>query len=94
MKSLIQKSLLTLTLSVTGVFLACAQSPLQEQQLLNLMHSISSHELYHWVDTLASPVFEGRLTGHKGYDSAAAYISGLFGAWGIKPVGDDGTTED
>jgi len=63
----------------------------EEQQLLQVMHSIESHTLYSWVDTLASPLFSGRLTGTQGYDDAAEWVIGYFEEWGLEPGGDNGT---
>ena len=62
-----------------------------EQQLLQVMHSIESHVLYSWVDTLASDRFAGRLTGTAGYDDAAEWVIEHFKAWGVEPGGDNGT---
>ena len=62
-----------------------------EQQLLQVMHSIESQNLYAWVDTLASEQFEGRLTGTDGYNRAADWVIEYFKAWGVEPAGDNGT---
>jgi hypothetical protein len=61
-----------------------------EQKLLQAMHTISSHELYDDVAKLASPEFAGRLSGHPGYDRAAAWVSERLREWGITPLGTDG----
>lgn len=42
------------------------------------------------VETLASPQFEGRLTGTPGYDKAAAYAAAQFKAYGLQPAGTQG----
>jgi hypothetical protein len=62
-----------------------------EQQLLQVMHSIESQDLYAWVDTLASDRFAGRLTGTAGYDEAAEWVIEHFRAWGLEPGGDNGS---
>ncbi|MFC1640265.1 M20/M25/M40 family metallo-hydrolase [Gemmatimonadota bacterium] len=62
-----------------------------EQQLLQVMHSIESHVLYSWVDTLASERFSGRLTGTAGYNDAAEWVIEHFEEWGVEPAGDNGT---
>lgn len=62
-----------------------------EQQLLQVMHSIESNVLYSWVDTLASPLFAGRLTGTPEYDAAADWVIEYFKKWGLEPAGDNGT---
>lgn len=42
------------------------------------------------VETLASPQFEGRMTGTAGYDRAAAYAADQFRSFGLQPAGTDG----
>lgn len=42
------------------------------------------------VEKLASPEFEGRMTGTSGYDKAAAYAAGQFKAYGLQPAGTEG----
>jgi len=61
-----------------------------EEKLLQAMHLIKSQDLYDYVDKLASPEFEGRLSGHIGYDRAAGWVVDRFKEWGIKPLGTDG----
>lgn len=55
---------------------------------LSIFHSISSHDLYNYVEELASEKYEGRLTGTTGFDSAAAWCASLFQEWGIDLAGD------
>jgi peptidase M28-like protein len=43
------------------------------------------------IDFLASDALEGRETGTRGYDVAAAYVAAQFEAAGLAPAGDDGT---
>jgi Zn-dependent M28 family amino/carboxypeptidase len=43
------------------------------------------------IKVLASPAYEGRLTGSPGYDKAARYVAAKFKAAGLKPGGDKGT---
>ncbi len=43
------------------------------------------------IKVLASPAYEGRLTGSPGYDKAAHYVAAKFKAAGLKPGGDKGT---
>jgi Zn-dependent M28 family amino/carboxypeptidase len=43
------------------------------------------------IKVLASPAYEGRLTGSPGYYKAARYVAGKFKAAGLKPGGDAGT---
>lgn len=63
----------------------------QEQKILQTMHSISSHDLFHYVKELASEKFEGRLTGTEGYNASARWVASHFEKWGIAPVGDNDT---
>ncbi len=62
-----------------------------EQKLLQVMHSISSHELFEYVKELASEKYEGRLTGTEGYNASAEWVAAHFKKWGILPTGDNGT---
>ncbi len=62
-----------------------------EQKLLNIMHTIKSQTLYNYIDTLASDEFEGRLSGHAGYDKAAEWVIKKFKDSNLKPLGEDGT---
>jgi hypothetical protein len=62
-----------------------------EQKLLQVMHSISSHELFEYVKELASEKYEGRLTGTEGYNASAKWVAAHFKKWGVLPSGDNGT---
>lgn len=62
----------------------------EEAEMLKIMRTITSEELYSYVDTLSSDVFEGRLTGHIGYDRSAEWIIKKFKEWDVKPLGTDG----
>ncbi len=42
------------------------------------------------IAEIASDKYEGRLTGTPGYERAAAYVAGRFGALGLKPAGTNG----
>ena len=59
--------------------------------ILEIMHSISSHNLFHHVKELASDKYRGRLTGTEGYDKAAAWLANELEAGGIDPKGDNGS---
>ncbi len=65
-------------------------APASEDKLLAAMHSISSHTLLDYVAELASPKYQGRLTGTPGYDASAKWASGLLAGWNITPAGDQG----
>ncbi|MGB3860590.1 MAG: M28 family peptidase [Candidatus Aminicenantaceae bacterium] len=62
-----------------------------EQKMLQVLHSISSHTLFDYVIELASDKYEGRLTGTDGYNASADWVAVRFADWGIKPAGDNNT---
>jgi hypothetical protein len=62
-----------------------------EQKILQALHSISSHDLYGYVEELASDKYEGRLTGTETYNASARWVASHFEKWGVAPVGDDDT---
>jgi hypothetical protein len=62
-----------------------------ENKIIELMHAISSHDLYAIVDTLSSETFAGRLTGTAGYLRSAQWVASYFKKWGIEPAGDNHT---
>lgn len=63
----------------------------QEQQILRLMHSISSHTLLDYVKELTLEKFGGRLTGTEEYKACAEWVSSLLKKWNIEPAGNNGT---
>ena len=65
--------------------------PLSEDRLMVDMHSITSQTLYDYVKLMASPRYEGRLTGTPAYDAVARWAADLLASWKIKPAGDQGT---
>jgi hypothetical protein len=62
-----------------------------EQKILSVMHSISSHTLFDYVKELTSEKYGGRLTGTPGYNASAEWVISLFKKWGVAPSGDKGT---
>jgi hypothetical protein len=66
-------------------------SPSDDDELLSVMHSISSNTLFDYVIELASEKYQGRLTGTPGYNAAAQWAADLFKQWNLKPSGDEGT---
>ena len=62
-----------------------------EQKILQAMHSITSHDLFYYVQELASDKYEGRLTGTEEYNASAEWLASYFEKWGVTPVGDDDT---
>ncbi|MCJ7680975.1 MAG: M20/M25/M40 family metallo-hydrolase, partial [Candidatus Aminicenantes bacterium] len=85
--------LLVSMLCLAPVFSAQSRraQPTAEQALLEVMHSISSWDCYAWVKELASDKYEGRLTGHKGFNDSAKWLIGHLKEWGLKPGGDNAT---
>jgi hypothetical protein len=63
----------------------------EEEQLLQVMHSINSQTLFDYVKEMASDKYSGRLTGTEGYNLSAEWLVSHFKKWGIKPAGDNGT---
>ncbi|MCK4496293.1 MAG: M28 family peptidase, partial [Candidatus Aminicenantes bacterium] len=76
-------------------FLSAAQTlparNTDEQKLLQVIHSISSHKLFNYVKELASDKYAGRLTGTEEYNASAEWVATHFKEWGIAPAGDKGT---
>ena len=65
--------------------------PGQEEAFLNVLHSISSHDLMDYVEEMSADKYRGRLSGTPEYMAVAEWVAGNLKAWGIKPGGDDGT---
>ncbi|MGB7295034.1 MAG: M20/M25/M40 family metallo-hydrolase [Candidatus Aminicenantales bacterium] len=67
-------------------------SPLNrdEREILNSLHTISSHTLLGYVEELVSEKYGGRLTGTPEYDACADWIASLLEKWGIQPGGEGG----
>jgi len=85
---------LVVVASVAALAAQQASSPAaNEQQLLAAMRSISSITLFDYVKELASPKYEGRLTGTPGYTAAAKWAGQLLREWKIRPAGDNGGYE-
>jgi hypothetical protein len=62
-----------------------------EQKILNVMHSISSHTLLDYVKEMVSDQYGGRLTGTFGYNACADWVISLLKKWKVAPAGDKGT---
>ena len=69
---------------------AQSSDPLSEDRLMVDMHSITSQTLYDYVKLMASPKYEGRLTGTPAFDAIAKWAADLLASWKIKPAGDQG----
>ena len=64
-----------------------------DQHLLAAMHAISSVTLFDYVKELASPKYQGRLTGTPGFEAAAKWAEQLLKDWKVRPAGDNGAYE-
>lgn len=62
-----------------------------EEKILEMFHTISSHPLLEYVRELSSDKYAGRLTGTPEYKMSAEWAASFFKKWGIKPAGDEGT---
>lgn len=62
-----------------------------EQPLLDVMHSITSDELFDYVRIQCDDKYQGRLTGTPEYQACAEWLAGEFRDWGLTPAGDNGT---
>jgi hypothetical protein len=91
----LRNGLIGLVLAATTALVAAqgAGQATNEQRLLAAMHRISAVSLFDYVKELASPKYEGRLTGTPGYDAAEKWAEQLLGQWKIEPAGDTGTYE-
>lgn len=79
--------------SLCAAAVASSQTALQtgDQEILKVMHSISSHTLLDYVKELASEKYEGRLTGTEGYRASMDWVASHLRKWGVTPAGDGGT---
>lgn len=55
------------------------------------LETITADDLMRIVNRLASPDFEGRLSGGEGYNKAALWVAGEFERCGLEPEGDNGS---
>jgi len=73
------------------VHLVCAfiSLPVVAKPLPHQAESIRGFAIYRTVHRLASDEFQGRLSGHAGYNAAAAWVGDMFQSWGVKPADDE-----
>lgn len=65
----------------------CAQERVErEEKVMEVFHTISSHDLLGYAAELSAPRYRGRLSGSPEYQAAAEYVAGLLGGWGLRPV--------
>jgi hypothetical protein len=62
-----------------------------QQKLMKQFHQVSSEEVFSYASKLASPEFNGRMSGSPQFIKAAQWVAGMLQSWGIKPAGDEGT---
>lgn len=60
----------------------------QEELLSEFRETVTPEKLYNYVEIMSSDEFEGRLTGHAGYDKSAGWVSGKLTSWDVKPMGE------
>jgi len=63
----------------------------EEELLSEFRKIVTPQTLFGHVDILSSDEFEGRLTGHQGYDRSAKWVTDKLASWGVKPLGENGT---
>ena len=62
-----------------------------DENTLDAMHSISSHDLLEYVKIICDEQFEGRLTGTEEFMECARWLSSFFESCGLEPAGDNNT---
>ncbi len=67
------------------------QQAMDEREILDALHTISSHQLYEYVEILSSEKYEGRLTGTESYNATAQWVASVLNKYHLEPAGDDGT---
>ena len=81
------KYIIVLCLSV--LVFSCFDSRKQEknnEELLEVFHSISSNELMNFVSELSSEKYKGRLSGSPEFLEVAKWCAKNFEEWGLKPA--------
>jgi hypothetical protein len=84
-----KKYIITISIILCSLTALSQQDP--EQQILNAMHSVSSHDLLGYVSEICSDKYEGRLTGTEGYTECAEWLASKFSGFGLTPAGDSGS---
>ncbi|MDZ7269714.1 MAG: M20/M25/M40 family metallo-hydrolase [candidate division KSB1 bacterium] len=75
---------------LSGLLPAAAQ-PATLQEAVAVSATITGERLYHHLAVLGSDSLEGRGTGTRGGEKAAAYLAQQFRSFGLLPAGDDNT---
>jgi hypothetical protein len=77
---------LNIFLLVCLFFVASHHAAGEKEKVINAMHNISSHTLFHYVKELSRCEYNGRLGGTPGYNKSAEWVISLFKKWGVKPA--------
>ena len=79
---------LTWSVIVISLFIATwgLSATAQDQALEKAVRSIKACDPYEYTKAMASPEFEGRLTGSEGYTKAAKWAAAKFKEWGLRPI--------
>jgi hypothetical protein len=80
-----------LLLVLVSCFISVNSQELSEGGIVNAMHTISSHDLFNYVEIQCDEKYQGRLTGTSGYQACAEWLAGELSEWGISPAGENGT---
>ncbi len=72
-------------------FVPVESQVIDEQSLLDAMHSITSEDLFDYVRIQCDDKYQGRLSGTSEYQECAEWLAGEFKDWGLTPAGDNGT---
>ncbi|HEY7161176.1 MAG TPA: PA domain-containing protein, partial [Acidobacteriota bacterium] len=78
-------------LLLTGAFLAAEKASTIPAAAKKVADSFDTNRMKADLNFLASDLLEGRGTGQRGGDVAAAYIAAQFQIAGLKPAGENGT---
>ncbi len=70
---------------------AQTQSITRSSELMQVYHSISSHDLLAYAAELSDEKYGGRLSGSPEYMAVAEWVASRLKEWGLEPYGDDGT---
>jgi hypothetical protein len=84
-----KKALFILSIFVSSV--TSFSQVTNDKDLMQSMHSISSHDLLDYVKIMCDEKYAGRLTGSKEYQDCAEWLAGEFSKWGLSPAGDNGS---
>src|SRR5580693_6480091 len=80
---------IVLSLGVTQPWRLLAQAPEPAKGVKYAQ--VSANDMKEWLTYLSSDELQGRQVFTEGYGLAAAYVADHLKAWGVKPLGEDGT---